>query len=163
IVLNVDETKLAGVGERMEELRSRDPSLASPTAIEPVSAKVEAELVELEPNERDEYLKELGLAEPGLNRLIRQAFELLDLATYFTAGPQEVRAWTIHRGARAPQAAGVIHTDFERGFIKAEVIAYRDYVTLGGEHGARAAGKLRLEGKDYTVTDGDVIHFRFNV
>ncbi len=162
IVLNVDETRLAGVGERIEELKRQDSTL-SPVSTTPVSAKVEAELVELEPNERDEHLNELGLAEPGLNRLIRQAFELLDLDTYFTAGPQEVRAWTIGKNTKAPQAAGVIHTDFERGFIKAEVIGYDDYVALGGEAGARTAGKLRLEGKDYTVADGDVIHFRFNV
>lgn len=137
-------------------------SASAEQRVVPISAKVESELVELDAHERGEYLNELGLSEPGLNRLIRQAFDLLGLATYFTAGPQEVRAWTIHQGTNAPQAAGVIHTDFERGFIKAEVIAYDDYVRLDGEQGARAAGKLRLEGKDYPVADGDVIHFRHN-
>jgi ribosome-binding ATPase YchF (GTP1/OBG family) len=105
----------------------------------------------------------MGLAEPGLDRVIRAAYELLGLATYFTAGPKEVRAWTVRAGSTAPQAAGVIHTDFERGFIRAEVIAYGDYIACRGEAGAREAGKLRLEGKDYIVREGDVMHFRFNV
>ena len=109
------------------------------------------------------FLQEMGQTEPGLNRLIRAAFTLLGLQTYFTAGVKEVRAWTIHVGDTAPQAAGVIHTDFERGFIRAEVAAYDDFVAHGGEQGAKEAGKLRLEGKDYVVRDGDVIHFRFNV
>jgi ribosome-binding ATPase YchF (GTP1/OBG family) len=126
-----------------------------------ISAKIESELVELEAEERQSYLNDLGLEEPGLNRLIREGYRLLDLLTYFTAGPKEARAWTIERGTRAPQAAGVIHTDFEKGFIRAETIAYDDYVELGGEAGARDAGKLRLEGKDYVVKDGDVLHFRF--
>lgn len=126
-----------------------------------ISAKIEAELVELDGEERQAYLADLGLEEPGLNRLIREGYKLLDLLTYFTAGPKEARAWTIERGTRAPQAAGVIHTDFEKGFIRAETIAYDDYVALGGEAGARDAGKLRLEGKDYIVKDGDVLHFRF--
>jgi ribosome-binding ATPase YchF (GTP1/OBG family) len=111
--------------------------------------------------ERAEYLGAVGLTEPGLDRLIRAGYALLDLVTYFTAGPKESRAWTVTRGTRAPQAAGVIHTDFERGFIRAETISYQDYVTLGGEAGARDAGKMRLEGKDYVVADGDVMHFRF--
>jgi ribosome-binding ATPase YchF (GTP1/OBG family) len=110
---------------------------------------------------RAEYLAAVGLQEPGLNRLIRAGYALLDLVTFFTAGPKEARAWTVTRGTRAPQGAGVIHTDFERGFIRAETIAYEDYVALGGEVGAREGGKLRLEGKDYVVADGDVIHFRF--
>jgi len=128
-----------------------------------ISAAIEAELARLSPAERDEFLHDLGLAEPGLNRVIRAAYRLLGLKTFFTAGPKEVRAWTVPSNATAPQAAGAIHTDFERGFIRAEVIGYDDYVTLGGEHGAREAGKLRLEGKTYVVAEGDVCHFRFNV
>jgi GTP-binding protein YchF len=129
----------------------------------PVCAAIEAEIVELEPGERDEFLADLGLEEPGLNRVVRAGYRLLGLETFFTAGPKEVRAWTVAKGARAPQAAGVIHTDFERGFIRAEVIAYEDFVACRGEQGAKEAGKLRSEGKDYVVRDGDVIHFRFNV
>ena len=128
-----------------------------------ISARIEEELAQLEDNERLEYLETLGLEEPGLNRLIRQGYALLDLITYFTAGPKESRAWTIKRGTAAPQAAGVIHTDFERGFIKAETIAYADYTEHQGEQGARDAGRLRQEGKDYIVEDGDVMLFRFNV
>ena len=128
-----------------------------------VCAAIEAELVELDAAERQEYLEELGFDEPGLNRVIRAGYKLLGLQTYFTAGVKEVRAWTTHIGATAPQAAGEIHTDFEKGFIRAETIAYDDYIALGGEHGARDAGKLRLEGKDYIVREGDVMHFRFNV
>ena len=127
-----------------------------------ISAKIEAELAELAPDERQAYLDYLDLQEPGLNRLINEGYRLLGLITYFTAGPKEARAWTITRGTRAPAAAGVIHTDFEKGFIRAETIAYEDYVALGGEAGARDAGKLRLEGKEYVVADGDVMHFRFN-
>ena len=126
-----------------------------------ISAKIEAELAELSPDERQAYLADLGLQEPGLNRLINEGYRLLGLITYFTAGPKEARAWTVPEGTRAPQAAGVIHTDFEKGFIRAETIAYDDYVALSGETGARDAGKLRLEGKDYVVKDGDVLHFRF--
>src|SRR5262245_12868581 len=126
-----------------------------------ISAKIEAEIAVLSREERVDYLAAIGLKEPGLDRLIRAGYALLDLVTYFTAGPKEARAWTVTRGTRAPQAAGVIHTDFERGFIRAETIAYDDYVTLGGEAGARDGGKLRLEGKDYVVADGDVMHFRF--
>jgi ribosome-binding ATPase len=129
----------------------------------PISAKIEAELADLEPEEAADYLAELGLVEPGLNALIRAAYGLLDLQSYFTAGPKEARAWTVRVGATAPEAAGVIHTDFERGFIKAEVISFADYVEYGGEQGAKAAGKMRLEGKEYVVKDGDVIHFKFNV
>ncbi len=113
------------------------------------------------PADRSEFLAEMGLTEPGLNRLIRAGYQLLDLVTYFTVGPKEARAWTITRGTKGPQAAGVIHTDFEKGFIRAETIAYEDYVTLGGEAGAKDAGKMRLEGKEYVVKDGDVMHFRF--
>ena len=128
-----------------------------------ISAQIESEIAQLAPEERAEFLATLGLAEPGLDRLIRGAYALLGLQTYFTAGPKESRAWTIPVGATAPEAAGVIHTDFEKGFIRAETIAYDDYVQLGGEAGARDAGKLRSEGKEYVVRDGDVMNFRFNV
>ena len=126
-----------------------------------ISAKIEAEFAGLAPEERAEFLADLGLPEAGLNRLIRAGYKLLDLVTYFTAGPKEARAWTITRGTKAPQAAAVIHSDFERGFIRAETIAYDDYVALGGETGAQQAGKMRLEGKSYVVADDDVMHFRF--
>ena len=126
-------------------------------------AAIEAELVELDAEERREYLDELGFDEPGLNRVIRAGYQLLGLQTYFTAGVKEVRAWTTHIGATAPQAAGEIHTDFEKGFIRAEVIHFDDFIACNGEHGAKEAGKMRLEGKDYIVQDGDVMHFRFNV
>ncbi len=129
----------------------------------PLCAATEAELVELDEADRAEFMLDLGLEEPGLNRVIRAGYELLGLQTYFTAGVKEVRAWTIPIGATAPQAAGVIHTDFEKGFIRAEVIAYDAFITYQGEQGAKEAGKLRLEGKDYIVCDGDVMHFRFNV
>ena len=129
----------------------------------PVCAALEAEIAQLPEGERAEFLAELGLKEPGLDRVIRAGYALLGLETFFTAGPKEVRAWTVRAGATAPQAAGVIHTDFERGFIRAEVIAFGDYIAGDGEAGARDAGKLRLEGKDYRVQEGDVMHFRFNV
>jgi GTP-binding protein YchF len=129
----------------------------------PVCAAIEAEMVELADEEKAEFLAEMGLDEPGLNRVIRAGYQLLGLQTYFTAGVKEVRAWTVPIGATAPQAAGVIHTDFEKGFIRAEVIAYGDFIQYQGEQGAKEAGKLRLEGKDYIVKDGDVMHFRFNV
>ena len=132
-------------------------------AVVPVCAAIEAEIAQLEEGDRAEFLAELKLTEPGLDRLIRAAYRLLGLQTFFTAGPKEVRAWTVRTGASAPQAAGVIHTDFERGFIRAEVIAFEDYVGLRGEAGAREAGKLRLEGKEYLMREGDVVHFRFNV
>ncbi|MEM1081847.1 MAG: redox-regulated ATPase YchF [Pseudomonadota bacterium] len=128
-----------------------------------ISAAMEAELAQLEPDEQLEFLAELGETEPGLNRLIRAGYQLLDLLTFFTAGPKEVRAWTVRTGATAPVAAGRIHTDFQKGFIRAEVTAYEDYIKAGGEAGAKAAGKLRLEGKEYIVQEGDVMHFRFNV
>jgi hypothetical protein len=128
-----------------------------------VSAAIEAELVAMEPEERAEYLQELGLEETGLARVIRAGYELLGLKTFFTVGPKEARAWTFHTGAKAPQAAGEIHSDFEKGFIRAETIAFDDYVTLGGEAGAREAGRLRQEGKEYVVQDGDVMLFKFNV
>jgi hypothetical protein len=127
-----------------------------------ISARIEEEVAQLPEGERVEFLASLGLAEPGLNRLIRAGYELLGLLTFFTAGPKEARAWTVTKGARAPAAAGAIHTDFEHGFIRAETIAYDDYISGNGEAGARDAGKFRLEGKDYVVQDGDVMHFRFN-
>ncbi|MGC6481146.1 MAG: redox-regulated ATPase YchF [Porticoccaceae bacterium] len=129
----------------------------------PICNKLEAEVSELEDDEKMEFLEELGMKEPGLNRVIRAGYSLLSLQTYFTAGPKEVRAWTIPIGATAPNAAGKIHTDFEKGFIRAEVVAYDDYIAGNGEQGAKEAGKWRLEGKDYIVQDGDLIHFRFNV
>ena len=129
----------------------------------PICNKIEAEIAELEDDEKADFLEALGIEEPGLNRVIRAGYRLLSLHHYFTAGPKEARAWTIPVGARAPQAAAVIHTDFEKGFIRAEVIAYEDYVACGGEQGAKDAGKWRLEGKEYVVQDGDVILFRFNV
>jgi ribosome-binding ATPase len=128
-----------------------------------VSAKIESEIAILGPDDQQDYLAALGLTEPGLNRVIRAGYDLLGLITYFTVGPKEARAWTVTHGTRAPEAAGVIHTDFERGFIRAETIAYDDYVRLGGEAGARDAGRLRLEGREYVVADGDVMHFRFNL
>lgn len=129
----------------------------------PVCAAIEAELSQLKEAEKVEFLSELGIEEPGLDRVIRAGYRLLDLHTFFTAGPQEVRAWTVPIGATAPEAAGVIHTDFEKGFIRAEVISYEDFIAYGGEQGAKEAGKWRLEGKDYEVRDGDIMHFRFNV
>lgn len=128
-----------------------------------ISAKVESELIDLEEDEREEYLEELGIEESGLERLVRETYHLLGLQSYFTSGEKETRAWTIHIGDTAPKAAGVIHSDFERGFIKAETASYDDYVALNGEAGCRAAGKLRQEGKDYIVQDGDIITFKFNV
>jgi ribosome-binding ATPase len=128
-----------------------------------ICAKIEAEIAELDGDDKLAFLQDLGLDEPGLDRLIRAAYTLLGLETYFTAGEKEVRAWTIHKGSTAPQAAGVIHTDFEKGFIRAETISYADYIAFKGEQGAKEAGKMRLEGKEYVVQDGDVMHFRFNV
>jgi len=128
-----------------------------------VSAAIESELVEMEPDDRAEFLAELGLEESGLARVIRAGYQLLNLQTFFTVGPKEARAWTVHKGAKAPEAAGEIHSDFERGFIRAETIAFDDYVALGGESAARDAGKLRQEGKEYVAKDGDIMNFKFNV
>jgi len=128
-----------------------------------ISAALEAQIADLEAEDKQIFLADMGLEEAGLDRLIHAGYKLLGLETYFTVGPKEVRAWTIRHGSTAPQAAGVIHTDFEKGFIRAEVIAYDDFVALKGEHGAKDAGKMRLEGKEYIVRDGDVMHFRFNV
>ena len=141
----------------------RDHATREGARVVPVCAAIEAEIAELADEEKAEFLQELGLNEPGLDRVIRAGYELLGLQTYFTAGVKEVRAWTIPVGATAPQAAAVIHTDFERGFIRAEVIAYNDFIAYKGEQGAKEAGKWRLEGKEYIVQDGDVMHFRFNV
>jgi len=160
-IANVDEAGLTADNAHLTALRAR--AAAEHAVVVPVCAAIEAEIAQLPEEERAEFLRDLGLSEPGLNRVIRGAYELLGLITYFTAGPKEVRAWTVRRGSTAPQAAGVIHTDFERGFIRAEVIAYNDYVQYRGEAGAREAGRLRLEGKEYLVHEGDVMHFRFNV
>ena len=143
--------------------RLEQRAAAEGALVVPVCAAIEAEIAQLDESERAEFLAELGLAEPGLDRVIRAAYRLLGLETFFTAGPKEVRAWTVHVGSTAPQAAGVVHTDFERGFIRAEVIGFADYITGNGEAGARDAGKLRLEGKEYIVQEGDVMYFRFNV
>ncbi|MHB1175220.1 MAG: redox-regulated ATPase YchF [Sulfuriferula sp.] len=144
--------------ERVREFAARE---GAPVVV--VCAALEAEMVDMDDADKQAFLADLGQSEPGLNRLIRAAYELLGLETYFTAGVKEVRAWTIHKGSTAPQAAGVIHTDFERGFIRAEVTGYNDFIACKGEHGAKEAGKMRLEGKEYLVKDGDVMHFRFNV
>lgn len=141
----------------------REIAAAENAVVVPICNKLEAEIAELDDDEKAEFLEDLGMEEPGLNRVIRGGYELLNLQTYFTAGVKEVRAWTVSVGATAPQAAGVIHTDFEKGFIRAEIIAYQDFIDGKGEAGAKDAGKWRLEGKDYIVADGDVIHFRFNV
>ena len=158
-VCNVEEASAATGNDYARRVEARAKEEGAGAVV--ISAKIEAEIAVLSRAERAEYLAAVGLTEPGLDRLIRAGYALLDLVTYFTAGPKESRAWTVTRGTRAPQAAGVIHTDFERGFIRAETISYQDYVTLGGEAGARDAGKMRLEGKDYVVADGDVMHFRF--
>ncbi len=160
-VANVDEDSAGTGNDFSKQVEARAAEEGAVCVV--ISAKIEAELALLEADERTEYLEELGLEEPGLNRLIHAGYQLLDLQTYFTAGPKEARAWTIRRGWSAPKAAGVIHGDFERGFIRAETIAYDDYVANNGESGAREAGKLRQEGKDYIVKDGDVMLFKFNV
>jgi hypothetical protein len=159
-VANVDENGFTN-NPRLD--RVREIAAAEGAVVVPVCAAIEAEISQLDEADRADFLRELKLDEPGLNRVIRAGYALLGLQTYFTAGPKEVRAWTVKKGATAPQAAGVIHTDFEHGFIRAEVIAYDDYLANRGEAGAKEAGKLRLEGKDYVVREGDVMHFRFNV
>jgi GTP-binding protein YchF len=158
-VCNVEEASAASGNAHSAKVEAK--ARAEGAACVVISAKIESEFAGLPPEDRAEFLAEMGLAEPGLNRLIRAGYQLLDLVTYFTIGPKEARAWTITRGTKAPQAAGVIHTDFEKGFIRAETIAYEDYVASGGEVGAKEAGKMRLEGKDYVVKDGDIMHFRF--
>ena len=158
-VCNVDEAAAATGNAFSRKVEERAEQEGAACVV--ISAKIEAEIAALPPQERAHFLADLGLQEAGLDRLIRAGYGLLDLITFFTAGPKETRAWTITRGTRAPQAARVIHTDFERGFIRAETTSYDDYVAFGGEVGAREAGKMRLEGKDYVVADGDVLHFRF--
>lgn len=161
-VCNVDESDAAQGNDLSEAVKKRADEEGAVTTV--ISAKIESELAQLDDDdEQAEYLNELGLKEPGLNRLIRAGYELLNLITYFTAGPKETRAWTIRKGTKAPGAAGVIHTDFERGFIRAQTIAYEDYIALGGESGAKEAGKARDEGKEYLVKDGDIMLFKFNV
>lgn len=158
-VCNVEEEnadKGNGYSSKVMELAEKQSAQAVV-----VSAKIESEIAVMPSGERNSYLEAIGLKEAGLNRVIRAGYQLLRLVTYFTVGPKEARAWTVTRGTKAPQAAGVIHTDFEKGFIRSETIAYDDYITLNGEAGARDAGKMRLEGKDYIVADGDVMHFRF--
>lgn len=159
-VANVDES---GFTDNPLLERVREYAEAQNALVVPVCAALEGEIAQLDSDDKAEFLADLGLEEPGLNRVIRAGYALLGLQTFFTAGPKEVRAWTVRNGATAPQAAGVIHTDFERGFIRAEVIGYDEYVDLGGEKGAREAGRQRLEGKEYRMTEGDVVHFRFNV
>jgi ribosome-binding ATPase len=159
-VANVDEAGFTG-NARLD--RVREIAASEGAIVVPICAAIESEIAQLEEADRAEFLAELKLEEPGLNRVIRGGYSLLGLQTYFTAGVKEVRAWTVHAGSTAPQAAGVIHTDFERGFIRAEVIAYNDFIACKGEAGAKEAGKLRLEGKEYIVKEGDVMHFRFNV
>jgi GTP-binding protein YchF len=159
-VANVDE---GGFDDNPLLDRIRAHAVEQGAEVVAVCAALEGEMAQLDDADKAEFLADLGLEEPGLNRVIRAAYRLLGLQTYFTAGPKEVRAWTVRAGASAPQAAGVIHSDFERGFIRAEVVSYDDYVAYGGEQGAKEAGRLRLEGKEYTVAEGDVIHFRFNV
>jgi ribosome-binding ATPase len=159
-VANVDENGFTD-NPRLDRVRAL--AKAEGAVVVPVCAAIEAEISQLDEADRADFLRELKLDEPGLNRVIRGGYALLGLQTYFTAGVKEVRAWTVHRGATAPQAAGVIHTDFEHGFIRAEVIAYDDFIAYKGEAGAKEAGRLRLEGKEYIVKEGDVMHFRFNV
>jgi GTP-binding protein YchF len=159
-IANIDESGLDG---NDFVTRVNDLAHAEGAAVVMVCAAMEAEIAELDDEDKPTFLEELGLEEPGLNRVIRAGYELLGLQTYFTAGVKEVRAWTYHKGATAPQAAGVIHTDFEKGFIRAETVAYDDFIAYKGEQGAREAGRLRLEGKEYIVQEGDVLHFRFNV
>jgi GTP-binding protein YchF len=160
-VLNVEEASAAKGNAHSAKAEAWARSRSIPSVV--ISAAIEAEVAQLAAEDQGDYLASLGLKETGLARVVRAGYALLDLVTFFTVGPKEARAWTVRREARAPEAAGVIHTDFEKGFIRAETIAYDDYVTLNGEAGARDAGKLRLEGKDYAVKDGDVFHFRFNV
>ncbi|AQT85032.1 GTP-dependent nucleic acid-binding protein EngD [Paenibacillus larvae subsp. larvae] len=160
---NVGEDEVSDAESNPNVQKVREFAAGENAEVVPISAKVEAEIAELEGEDKGLFLEELGLEESGLNRLIKAAYKLLGLYTYFTAGVQEVRAWTIRKGTKAPQAAAVIHTDFERGFIRAEVVSYDDLINSGSMNGAKEKGLLRLEGKDYVVQDGDVMHFRFNV
>jgi ribosome-binding ATPase len=160
---NVSEEEVATADSNPYVQKVKEYAALEGAEVVPISAKVESEIAELEDEEKEVFLEELGLQESGLNRLIKAAYKLLGLYTYFTAGVQEVRAWTIRKGTKAPQAAGVIHTDFERGFIRAEVVSYEDLANAGSINAAKEKGQLRLEGKEYIVQDGDVMHFRFNV
>jgi GTP-binding protein YchF len=160
-ICNVSEEDAAAGNALTEKVAARAAAEGAGSVV--ISAAIESEIAQLPPAEQAEFLETLGLDQPGLNRVIRAGYALLDLITYFTIGPKEARAWTVRRGAKAPEAAGVIHGDFERGFIRAETIDYESFVAYGGEQGARDAGKLRSEGKDYVVHDGDILHFRFNV
>jgi ribosome-binding ATPase YchF (GTP1/OBG family) len=161
-VANVEEEAAATGNAMSEKVRARAKAEGAGFVV--ISAAIEAEVAALpEAKDKEEFLSALGLRETGLARVIREGYRLLDLITFFTVGPKEARAWTVKRGASAPEAAGVIHTDFQRGFIRAETIAYEDYVALGGEQGAKEAGKMRAEGKEYVVRDGDVLNFLFNV
>jgi GTP-binding protein YchF len=160
-VCNVEEAAAADGNAHSARVAAKAKAEGAETVV--ISAAIEAEVAQLEPAEKEEFLASLGLTEPGLARVIRAGYKLLDLITFFTVGPKEARAWTVHRGAKAPEAAGVIHTDFERGFIRGETIAYDDYVACNGEQGAKEKGLMRAEGKDYVVKDGDIFHFRFNV
>lgn len=160
-VANVDEASASSGNDLSRQVEERAARDNAKTVV--ISARIESEIAMLDPDERVEFLETMDLAEPGLNRLIHEAYALLGLQTFFTVGPKEARAWTIHVGDTAPRAAGEIHTDFEKGFIRAETIAYDEYVRLNGEAGAKEAGKMRSEGKEYVVQDGDVLHFRFNV
>ena len=160
-VSNVDEAS-AAEGNDMSRLVAERAARDGADHVA-ISAQIESEIAMLDPAERGEFLETLGLSEPGLNKLIREAYHLLGLQTYFTVGPKETRAWTIHKGDTAPQAAGVIHSDFERGFIRAQTIAFDDFIAYKGEQGAKDAGKMRAEGKEYVVKDGDVLNFLFNV
>jgi len=162
-VLYVANVKEGGFENNPHLDAVRTHAAAEKAGVVAVCAAIEAEIADLEDEEKQMFLADMGLDEPGLNRLIRAAFSLLGLQTYFTAGVKEVRAWTIHAGDTAPQAAGVIHTDFERGFIRAQTIAFDDFIAYKGEHGAKEAGKMRAEGKEYVVKDGDVLNFLFNV
>ena len=162
-VANVSEAEAADAGQNPFVQQVRQHAAAEGSVVVEISARLEAEIAELDEDERQLFLEDLGLEESGLDRLIRAAYELLGLITYFTAGEKEVRAWTVHRGATAPEAAGVIHSDFQRGFIRAEVVRWEDLVAAGSYAAVREKGLLRLEGKDYLVQDGDVMHFRFNV
>jgi ribosome-binding ATPase len=162
-VANVQEDQVATADDDPRVARVRQAAERRGHAVVPISAAIEAEIMQLPPGERGDFLESVGLTEPGLNHVIRTGYGLLDLITFFTAGKPEVHAWTVRRGTRAPQAAGKIHTDFERGFIRAEVIHWQDLVQLGSEAAVKAAGKMGVEGKDYVVQDGDVVHFRFNV
>jgi len=161
-VANVDEPSMHTGNKYSDQLKEAVKNEHAQVII--MNNSIEAQIAEMEdPSDRQIFMEEYGMKEPALNRLISSAYKLLNLYTYFTAGVQEVRAWTIHQGWKAPQAAGVIHTDFEKGFIKAEVISYTDFITYGSEAAARENGRLRIEGKEYVVQDGDVMHFRFNV